>query len=316
MKKELVTIIIPVYKVEQYLDKCVESVVNQTYKNLEIILVDDGSPDNCPAMCDEWAKKDSRIKVIHKKNGGLSDARNAGLNEMAKNGYVIFLDSDDYLSPTTCEDLLGLVKKYEADVAICNFARVNEDGKIENVNNENVVTIFEGNDRFDLLNIYPVQTIVAWGKIYKKDIFNDIRYPVGKIYEDGYVVHQYLYEAKRVVYSSKQLWFYLQRQDSIMGENKGKYKKEDNDAFLMRIEFFKANKVDEEIITTAYVAYLRALLGSLIKENVAKADRQYINNEFKEKYKEVSWKYVSFKKKIILFFYRYFKINLIKLFGK
>ena len=98
MKNELITIIVPVYKVEKYLDRCVQSIVDQTYTNLEIILVDDGSPDNCPKMCDEWAKKDKRIKVIHKQNGGLSDARNAGL-EKAKGKYVGFVDSDDYVAP-------------------------------------------------------------------------------------------------------------------------------------------------------------------------------------------------------------------------
>ena len=116
-KKPLITIIIPVYKVEDYLDKCVESVVNQTYKNLEIILVDDGSPDNCPKMCDDWAKKDKRIKVIHKENGGLSDARNKGI-DIAKGEFITFIDSDDYVENNYVEFLYNLVRENHAEISM------------------------------------------------------------------------------------------------------------------------------------------------------------------------------------------------------
>lgn len=116
-RSELISIIVPVYKVEKYLDKCVESIVEQTYKNLEIILVDDGSPDNCPAMCDEWAKKDSRIKVIHKKNGGLSSARNAGLDGCTGD-YIYFLDSDDYIADNCIEMLFNAIVSDGSDMCI------------------------------------------------------------------------------------------------------------------------------------------------------------------------------------------------------
>ena len=111
-----ISVIVPVYKVEKYLDKCVESIVNQTYKNLEIILVDDGSPDNCPAMCDEWAEKDERIRVIHKENGGLADARNAGM-DIATGDYIGFVDSDDWIEPNMYEVLLKNALKYDADIS-------------------------------------------------------------------------------------------------------------------------------------------------------------------------------------------------------
>ena len=119
-KNVKISIIVPVYKVEKYLDKCVNSIVGQTYKNLEIILVDDGSPDNCPAMCDEWAQKDSRIKVIHKKNGGLSSARNAGL-DACTGDYIGFVDSDDWIEPDMYEYLLNIGMKNNADVSRCEF---------------------------------------------------------------------------------------------------------------------------------------------------------------------------------------------------
>lgn len=110
MKKPLISVIVPIYNVESYLNRCVESIVNQTYQNLEIILVDDGSPDNCPQICDDWARKDSRIKVIHKENGGLSDARNAGMN-IATGEYISFIDSDDYVALDFCETMLLVIKK-------------------------------------------------------------------------------------------------------------------------------------------------------------------------------------------------------------
>ena len=118
MKAELVSVVVPVYKVERYLDKCIGSIVKQTYTNLEIILVDDGSPDNCPQMCDEWAKKDARIRVIHKENGGLSDARNAAL-DICTGTYVVFVDSDDYVHPEYVSYLYEMIVQHNADLAVC-----------------------------------------------------------------------------------------------------------------------------------------------------------------------------------------------------
>lgn len=125
----MISTIIPVYNVDNYLPKCVDSIINQTYKNLEIILVDDGSLDRCPDICDEYAKKDKRIIVIHKKNGGLSDARNAGL-EIAKGEYISFIDSDDYINEHMYEDMLSAIENVDADLCICGYDRVNDDGEI------------------------------------------------------------------------------------------------------------------------------------------------------------------------------------------
>ena len=123
----MISVIVPIYNVEKYVNKCVGSIVNQTYTNLEIILVDDGSPDRCPEICDEWAKKDSRIKVIHKKNGGLSDARNAGM-KIASGDYIAFVDSDDWIAPEMYERLLMAIKNDNSDIAACAVKMVWEDG--------------------------------------------------------------------------------------------------------------------------------------------------------------------------------------------
>ena len=151
-KEPLISVIVPVYKVEEYLDKCVESIVDQTYRNLEIILVDDGSPDNCPKMCDEWAKKDKRIKVIHKENGGLSDARNAGI-DIAKGEYITFIDSDDTVSIDFIEsNLFNKIKNIKFDVIVSNppYIETNEIQKLpKDVRQEPMIALDGGKDGLD-----------------------------------------------------------------------------------------------------------------------------------------------------------------------
>ena len=162
MSNDKISVIIPVYKVEKYLNKCVESVINQTYKNLEILLVDDGSPDKCPEMCDAWAKKDSRIKVIHKQNGGVADARNIGI-ENATGKYIAFIDSDDYLNKTMYQKLFEKITTTNSDICMCGFINVYEDGcekqfkelNLLNVSAKNILDYFLSNnvevkgDRFE-----------------------------------------------------------------------------------------------------------------------------------------------------------------------
>ena len=166
MKNDLISIIIPVYKVEKYLEKCIESVLKQTYTNLQIILVDDGSPDNCGKICDEYAKKDSRIEVIHKINGGLSDARNVGINR-ANGRYIGFVDSDDYIKEDMYEKLINLIKEYNADVSICNLYDV-FDGKEYVRNKDNGIHEYS---RIDILKEILLDKNIqsyAWNKLYKK----------------------------------------------------------------------------------------------------------------------------------------------------
>ena len=136
----LISVIVPIYNVEKYLERCVESIINQTYKNLEIILVDDGSPDNCPQMCDDYAKKDSRIKVVHKKNGGLSDARNAGM-KVATGEYVSFIDSDDYISLDFYETLLETIVDNDSDIVECSVVKFYENGKFDEYSDDQMIKI-------------------------------------------------------------------------------------------------------------------------------------------------------------------------------
>lgn len=214
MGNDLISIIIPVYKVEEYLEKCIESVLKQTYTNLQIILVDDGSPDNCGKICDEYAKKDSRIEVIHKVNGGLSDARNVGIAK-AKGKYIGFVDSDDYIKEDMYEILINLIKEYDADVSICNLYDV-IDGKEYIRNNENGIQEYS---RLEILKEVLLDKNIqsyAWNKLYKKELFDEIKYPIGKKYEDIGTTFYVFEKCNKIVVTSKPEYYYLKRSDSLV----------------------------------------------------------------------------------------------------
>ena len=214
MEKDLISIIIPVYKVEKYLEKCIESVLKQTYTNLQVILVDDGSPDNCGKICDEYAKKDSRIEVIHKVNGGLSDARNVGIAK-AKGKYIGFVDSDDYIKEDMYEILINLIKEYDADVSICNLYDVIE-GKEYIRNKEKGIKEY---NRIDILKEVLLDKNIqsyAWNKLYKKELFNEIKYPIGKKYEDIGTTFYIFEKCNKVVVTSEPEYYYLKRADSLV----------------------------------------------------------------------------------------------------
>lgn len=217
MEPPLISIIIPVYKVEKYLEKCIESVLNQTYKKLQIILVDDGSPDNCGDICDRYAKMDERIEVIHKENGGLSDARNAGL-KVVRGEYIGFIDSDDYVSKEMFENMYNTLISNNADVSICNFYTVIDDKNIIK-NEDNGIEIY---NKLEILKEVLLDKKIqsyAWNKLYKKELFKDIEYPVGKKYEDIGTTFYILEKCNKVAASGRPEYYYLTRGDSIVNNN-------------------------------------------------------------------------------------------------
>jgi glycosyltransferase involved in cell wall biosynthesis len=211
---ELISIVIPIYNVEKYLKNCVDSVCNQTYRNLEIILVDDGSPDHCPEICEDYARNDSRVRVIHKQNGGLSDARNYGI-EVAKGKYITCIDSDDYVSEDFIEYLYKLLKDANADISVCGFI------KTKNLNENR---IFTSEDTIEMSSNQAIQemlyakifTTSAWGKLYRTDLFYDVTYPLGKYSEDMYTTFKLLNKANKVVYGNQVCYYYLHRPNSIL----------------------------------------------------------------------------------------------------
>lgn len=213
----LVSIIVPVYKVEKYLDRCVQSLINQTYKNLEIILVDDGSPDTCGKMCDGYAQKDKRIKVIHKQNGGMSSARNAGL-DIAKGEYLAFVDSDDWVHENFIQTLFDKLKEHKADVVCCSVIDMieNTGEEIPNIPVQSDTAIKGTEILKKYYENYTKILTVVWNKIYKREMFEKLRYPVGRIYEDASIILNILSSCEKIVIIPDPLYFYRKREDSIM----------------------------------------------------------------------------------------------------
>lgn len=217
INEPLISVVVPIYNVEQYLERCINSILQQTYQNLEIILVDDGSPDNSGVICDSYLSLDQRIKVIHKKNGGLSDARNAGL-EIASGEFIAFIDSDDTIMPEMIEKLYQRIDTDRSDMAFCGYRQVSPNGDIlsEVFLPDNVLT------GFDALKVsYEDQGVlytIACNKLYKKHLFQDIRYPVGKYHEDEFTTYLIIDQCNRVSVVKEALYIYYQRDDSIMQE--------------------------------------------------------------------------------------------------
>ena len=211
---ELISIVIPIYNVEKYIKGCIESVINQTYKELEIILVDDGGTDRCPEICDEFAEKDNRIKVIHQENKGLSGARNTGIDS-SKGKYIIFIDSDDTVESTLVEDLYNCLKKHNTDIAICGRNYVYEDKTIICKVEKHIECVFEFEKAIIEMNRFELFDMSAWAKIYKKELFEDLKFPEGKLSEDYFVMYKLFEKAKNVSYISKPLYNYMQRLNSI-----------------------------------------------------------------------------------------------------
>jgi len=212
---KLVTVIMPVYNVEQYLDKAVQSAVDQTYRNLEIILVDDGSADRSGEMCDIWQKKDSRIRVIHKKNGGLSDARNAAL-DVCKGEYILFLDSDDYISADYVELMLRDAVRFDADIVEATLYHVyNGSESCFRFYNEPTVLDTARTIEYELGGAGGGGSISSCTKLFKREIFSSYRYQVGKLYEDLYAIVDLLIMAKVFVVEPDARYYYVHRSDSI-----------------------------------------------------------------------------------------------------
>lgn len=296
----MLSVIIPIYNVEKYLTKCIESVINQTYKNIEIILVNDGSTDNSKAIIDKYSSIDSRIKVINKKNGGLSDARNVGI-ELAKGEYITFLDSDDWIELNMYEKLYKYIKQENADIVQCSYQKV-YDEEVNNQKNKEEVNIMSGEK--SLYNLGE-KTVVVWNKIYKRELFNDIRFPKGKYHEDEFTIYKVLYKANKIVDLNLPLVYYRQREDSIMNSKFNLKRLDALEAFNERLAFYKEKNLDElQQITFAQILHFTNLFYIKIKDSdidnkheILKVLRKSIKKDYILFMKN---KYVTLKQKILL----------------
>lgn len=235
----MISVIIPIYNIDKYLEKSIESVLHQTYENLEIILVDDGSVDNCPMICDNYARVDARIKVIHKENGGLSSARNVGI-EIATGEYIAFVDGDDYILPNMCERMLSEMRASEADIVMCSYLNVDKNGNF--LDNAKISAWFGSG--IDLLKTDGLRYNYAWNKLYRKVIFDEIRFPDGKLFEDMYIMHNVFQKARKVSIIPDALYVYRKREDSISADLASHRRIDFIEALVERIEFLV--KIDAE----------------------------------------------------------------------
>lgn len=213
---DLISVIIPIFNVEPYIRECIDSVIHQSYKNLEIILCDDGSTDLCPQICDEYVKVDSRIRVIHKKNGGLSDARNVGI-DIANGEYITFVDSDDCIDKDMIRYLYDALIENRVDISCCQRQEINEDSIELNTKRKYHTFIVRGNEQCmkEFLS-NPQMDTVAWGKLYRRSMFEEIRYPVGKYHEDVFTTYKIVAQCKAIFVGEKRYYCYRIRSSSIM----------------------------------------------------------------------------------------------------
>lgn len=293
--KEKVSIIVPIYKVEKYLDRCIKSIVDQTYKNLEIILVDDGSPDKCPKICDDWSKKDKRIKVIHKENGGLSDARNEGIRK-ATGSYIGFVDSDDYIEETFVEILYNSLKKGKTNISQCGINYINDDANIICIKGYDADVIKTGLQMInDYYGNHYIENVVVWNKLYDTNLFHKNHFPIGKIHEDEFTTYKLLYKEKNISIVHDNLYNYNQTAGGIMHSKNYIRHLDLLDALKEKICFFETNNAPNKIIEFAVRHYLYS-----IREEYYNLKKHYFNRrdlllELRKEYKNVLKKYGRYK---------------------
>lgn len=291
-----VSVIVPIYKVEKYLKNCVDSILQQTYRHLEIILVDDGSPDGCPQICDEYKSIDSRIVVIHKQNEGVSAARNAAL-DIATGSYIMFVDGDDSISPYMCENLYQLLQQDHSDAAMCSVECIYEPGC--NIEPSPIVAgglpsgtitarqaLEKTNDNW----LY----IVMCNKLYKKELFDHYRFPVGKGHEDEFAAHHILGQCKLISLTSERLYFYLRRADSTMGQPNVFKVKQLNyvEALIDRYRFLKESGYMDLYKNTLFCCYwiLYDYIDRAPDKKMRKTAKQCVHAMFRELHRMCEWK--------------------------
>lgn len=234
----LISVIVPVYNVEKYLDQCITSIVDQTYKNLEIILVDDGSPDGSGAMCDAWAQKDNRIRVIHQPNAGSGAARNAAL-DVASGDLIAFVDSDDYLCKDTYMHLFSLLSD-DVDIAECGYVETFDDDTSFGVSDDEVCVFSVVDAMHEHIWGNAFQQLI-WNKLYRREMVEGVRFPVDKKIDDEFFTYRVLAKARKLVRSSNAYYAYRQQQDSIMHQPFSIKRLQGLEAKLQRVEFLKKN---------------------------------------------------------------------------
>lgn len=281
-----ISVIVPVYNVEKYIHRCVDSILTQTFSDFELLLVDDGSPDNCPAICDKYAVQDDRVRVIHQNNGGLSAARNAGLDK-AQGKYFFFVDSDDLICQGSLQLLFGYAEKTSAKVVgggLTRFAGVSPEETTfswENVkwicrNNIETLSCF-----FDK-EITQYNLVSVCGKLFHKELFEGLRFPVGRLFEDEYVIYQLYYRADKIAFADAALYYYYINESGITRNLTIQKRFDEYDAQWERLEFF-GEKGLNDLHDKALMAFLRTAQWDLI---ACRENRESVEEERKRRFEQ------------------------------
>ena len=278
-----VSVILPVYNVEKDLENCLNSILNQSFKDFELIMVDDGSKDRSGIICDSYAKIDGRIKLIHQENMGLSMARNNGI-DIAKGEYIIFIDSDDSIDRHTIQILYDNLVENDADISVGDYEAIYESGKIEDEEKENNISILSNIEAVNkILDKNSIKMIVAWCKLYRRELFETIRYPKGKYHEDEFVTYKLLYKAERIVETDAKLYYYNQRDESITGSKYSLKRLEKLEGLKEAIDFFKI-EAEEDLEKKARVRYLLNIQIAYYRVKYEMEERDLVLENLKKEY--------------------------------
>ena len=303
------SIIVPIYNVEKYLSRCIESILNQTFKDFELILVNDGSTDNCKEICEKYKRMDSRIIVANKKNGGLSSARNLGI-DISKGDYIGFVDSDDFIDVHMYEILLNTINAYDSDIVICDYYKVNEydikkyekmKSNNKDINVENINNI----DAIERIITRDIKIVVAWNKIYKRSLFDNLRYKEGVICEDEFLAHRIFYKCNKVSIINQKLYYYIQRKGSIINSP---FSSKDFDkiyAIKDRVDFLNEKKITN-LIDKAEKSFMDYFVWNYFTGYQRLGNIEYELKRLKKEFNSVFYrildnKFISLNEKITLF---------------
>lgn len=280
--RQLISILIPMYNVDKYISKCIESVLNQTYDNIEIILINDGSTDKTYDICKEYQLKDPRIVLVNNINEGVAKARNVAITK-ASGDYLMFVDADDYILPDCVDYMYGLIIKFNADISVCNYEIIYENTQnYAMLNEEEKIMEFNQYEALENLLYQKELDVSPWGKLYKKEVFFDVEYPNGFIYEDFGTFYKNIFKSQKIVYSSKKKYNYLIRKTSTTGR---KFSNKDFDMISL------SRKMEEEILSK-YPSLRNAINSRLINmyfyyirridKKTYKKEYKWIKNKIKE----------------------------------
>lgn len=296
----LVSVIVPVYKVEKYLKNCLNSLINQTYKNWEAILVDDGSPDSSGEICEDYAARDPRFKVIHKPNGGLSSARNAGI-DISGGKYVFFLDSDDFLHCNALEKLTEYAEQTNTDIVQCDFLR-----GTDVIFPEILEASFLDYDNHSIFTSFAAK-IITCGKLYKRNVIGDIRFPEGLINEDDFTTWKFYYNSRKIAVTNTPYYYYTVNPSSIMANQQRKPNLNYFNAYRERISFFDESG-DRDLEAISRIQLMKSLLILYSNEQLIEEERTEIKTLFDENYRSKSLKAIAMPLKLQIVFQAFYVI--------